>query len=138
VAPPWTSTGPIVENIHITSPILAQGVVRIFFLDGFEFYDPKLPKNDIFEGPICLDLSKSSPLNSKSSTVLGKGPKKIFSAGIDSTLKTWQMWKFSMSWHNWIYFRMSIAHNHFLFAQACFTRSDPFSTTGIIYFWDSH
>jgi hypothetical protein len=37
------STGLLVKNVDMTSPVLAQGVVRKFYLDGFEFYDSKLP-----------------------------------------------------------------------------------------------
>ncbi len=79
---PWSSTGLLVKNIDMTNPVLAQGEVQFFFLDGFEFYDQKLPWNDIFEGPICLDLPKSSPLNSKSNTGLGSDQKKKISQWI--------------------------------------------------------
>jgi hypothetical protein len=40
---PWSSTGLLVKNIDMTNPVLAQGEVQFFFLDGFEFYDQKLP-----------------------------------------------------------------------------------------------
>ncbi len=51
---------------------------KIFILDGFEFYDSKLLLNDIFEGPFCLVLPKSSSLNSKSSTDPGSDSKFFF------------------------------------------------------------
>jgi hypothetical protein len=57
-----------------------------FSLDGFEFYDPKLFKIDVFEVFINLDLSKSYTLNSQLSTDPGSDQKKIFSVVSNSTL----------------------------------------------------
>jgi hypothetical protein len=54
LAPLWDSTGLKVKNIEM----------KKIFLDGFEFYDPKLLKDDVFEGLICLDLPKSYTLTS--------------------------------------------------------------------------
>jgi hypothetical protein len=42
-ATPWASTGLVISIIFTKSPVLDQGVVQKFFLDGFELYDPKLP-----------------------------------------------------------------------------------------------
>jgi hypothetical protein len=63
----------------MTSLVLAERVVQKIFLDGFEIYDPKLPKDDVFEGHICLDLPKSYILTSYSSTDPGSDRKKKLS-----------------------------------------------------------
>jgi hypothetical protein len=42
LAPPWASTGHIVKNINMTSPVLAQGVVRNFFSRRIRILRPKI------------------------------------------------------------------------------------------------
>jgi hypothetical protein len=46
-----------------------------------------------------------------------KWPEKNSSAGTNSTLYTWPIWKISISWHIWIYFRMWVAHDPTYFAH---------------------
>ncbi len=65
-------------------------------------------------------MPKPSSLSSKSSTDPGSDQKKIFSVGTSSTLQTWLLCKFSVSWHNWIYFRMWFAFDPSYFAHAKF------------------
>ncbi len=42
-ATPWASTGLVIYIFFTKRPVLDQRVLQNFFLDGFEFYDPKLP-----------------------------------------------------------------------------------------------
>jgi hypothetical protein len=87
LAPLWVSTGLKVKNIDMTRPVPKEWSQK-FFLGRFEFYDPKLPKDDVFEGYICLDLIKYYTLTSQSSTDPGSDRKKNSSAGTNSTLYT--------------------------------------------------